>query len=292
MANSNKSMANGNKRRTARRCRNGAAALPENKREAKCMRFGVCCSPEQAALVASEGYDYAELWLTSLAQMSEETFVSVQKTMAQSGIKAETFNGFFPGDMPLLGEKADRNAIEVYAETALRRASQLGGRVAVMGSGGARRVPEGMSPEEGWIQLREVLSLLGDVAQRYDMEIAIEPLNAAETNQVTTVAEGLRLCREVNHTAVGVLADYFHIYKSGETLDALREAGPLLKHVHFVRPAEDRGCPATGDEALCRPLIDTLNDIGYEGRVSLECIFKDFAHEIHGARPVLSLLHR
>lgn len=253
------------------------------------MRFGVCCSGEQVGLVAKEGYDYAELWLTGIAQMSEEDFAAEKARLEASGLRAETFNGFFPGDLPLLGDKADRAAIEAYAEKALSRAAQLGGRVAVMGSGSARRVPEGLSPEEGWAQLREVLRLLGDVAQRHGMEIAIEPLNREETNQVITVADGLRLCREVAHPAVGVLADYFHIFKSGESFDAIREAGPLLKHVHFVRPAADRGCPHAEDAALCRPLMDVLGEIGYQNRVSLECLFTDFARDIHEARSVLAL---
>lgn len=252
------------------------------------MRLGVCGNAAEAEAIARAGYDYIELCLADIANRSEADFAAAKAALAKSGLTAETFNCFFPGEIALLGEKADREKIAAYTDKALRRAKELGGKLAVMGSGTARRVPEGMDPAKGRQQLAQVLRLMGDVALNYGIKVAIEPLNDQETNQITTVSEGVSLCREVDHPAVGVLADFFHMYKSGESFDGIREAGSLLWHVHCTRPAADRGCPTPADGALLAPFFTALHESGYDQRVSLECIFGGHKMaDIEAVRPLL-----
>lgn len=251
------------------------------------MKLGVCRGYKEAEVIAAAGYDYIELYFADLARMDEAEFCEAKKKLAENGLQAETFNGFFPGDMVLLGPNADHEKIKAHAECGMRRAAELGGKVAVLGSGTARRVPEGMTSEEGWEEFKKIAALCGDIALQYGMVIAIEPLNAGETNQVITVADGLRLCRELNHPGVRVLADYFHVYKSGETLDAVREAGDFLVHTHLARAADDRGCPSWADKEACARFFTALKESGYEGRMSLECIYEDFETQIKDVLPML-----
>lgn len=249
------------------------------------MRFGVCCGYRDVPKVAAAGFDYVEFCLSDLVKMDEAEFAAAKRTLEASGLQAESYNGFFFGGIKLLGDEANREEIIAHAEKGLSRAAQLGGKVAVLGSGAARRVPEGMTAAEGWQQFKEVAALCGDIAAKYGMVVAIEPLNAGETNQITTVAEGLRFCRELGHPAVTLLADYFHIYKSGETLDAVKEAGALLTHTHIARANDDRGCPNPEDAAMCAPFFAALKENGYTGRMSIEGGYKDFDQQIKDILP-------
>lgn len=254
------------------------------------MKFGVCAGYQEGEHILSWGYDYIELNLCQLAQIDDATFTDMRQTLEKAGIQAESFNGFFPGDLHLVGPEADFEKIAAHAELALRRAAQLGGKVAVLGSGRSRRIPEGVSAEEGWEQFKKAAVLCADIAQKYGMVVAIEPLNTNETNLVNTVADGLRLCREAGHPALTLLADYYHVFKSGETMDAIVEAGSLLTHVHIARPANDRGCPAPDQEELFAPFFAALQKNGYTGRVSLECNCTDFPTQIPAALPMLKKL--
>ena len=175
------------------------------------MRFGVCTGVENIGLVKSAGYDYIELNFTQITQMSDEEFEALKEMVLTSGILAETYNCFFPGDIKLCGDEADLDLIAKYAEKGFSRAAQLGGKIAVIGSGGSRRIPEGFDRRTAMVQLVAVLRVCGDAAEKHGMKVAVEPLRAKETNVINTVAEGLELCKKAAHPAVGCLADFFHV---------------------------------------------------------------------------------
>lgn len=254
------------------------------------MKFGVCGNLSRLPIIKEAGYDYIEMNFSNLALMSEEEFVKTREELARVGMRAEAFNGFFKGNMVLYGENADLNAIAAYCETAFSRAAQLGGAVAVLGSGGARAIPEGMSKEEAEEQFCRVLTVCGDVAQKYGMHIAIEPLRASECNFINLVSEGAAICRRVNHPAVKLLVDFFHFWCGEEPLSHIAEASDLLIHAHIARPNLDRLMPREEDLATVAQWAQALCEIGYAGRLSLEGGHgDDFAASVQRTRAYLNL---
>ena len=234
------------------------------------MKFGVCGGMNRLPSIIEAGYDYIELNFSSLAKMSEEEFVALREELARRNFRAEAFNGFFKSDMVLYGEGADLAAIAAYCEIAFSRAAQIGGEVAVLGSGGARAIPEGMSKEEAEEQFCRVLSVCGDVAQKYGMRIAIEPLRASECNFINLVSEGAAICRRVNHPAVKLLVDFFHFWCGEEPLSHIADAADVLIHAHLARPNLDRCMPREEDRETVALWAQALRDIGDTGRLSLE----------------------
>ena len=79
--------------------------------------------------------------------MSDDAYLNFAKTVSGLPILPECFNCFFPPDISLVGEKTDLRVIGAYAEKGLKRAAEIGGKVAVIGSGGARRIPDGYDPK-------------------------------------------------------------------------------------------------------------------------------------------------
>jgi len=234
------------------------------------MKFGVCTAVDNLKVVEETGYDYIELGLSGIAQLNEADFAEVRKVVRSSSVKAEAFNVFLPGTIKIVGEYVDRASIMTYVSAAVERAGQLGGRIIVFGSGGARNVPEGFSKEKAIEQLCDFLYLAGNAAREYDIVIAIEPLRPQECNIINTVEEAWNLALMVNEPNVGVLADYYHMACQNEGMEGIRKAGSRgMKHIHIANP-DGRIFPKVSDKADYFEFFDLLKNIGYNDRISIE----------------------
>lgn len=253
------------------------------------MKIGACAGPREWPLIAQNGYDFCEGGFAWLASATEAEFREAKAAQAEAGLAVACFNGFFPGTMKLY--ELTWEELRAYLECGFSRAAALGGQVAVLGSGGARHVPEGMEKAEALERFVEILRLCGDVAAAHGMKLAIEPLNYREDTLINTVEDALDACRRAAHPAVGVLIDFYHFRENGEdiaTLSTLPELSRYLFHVHLTRPDSDRGAPTVADMAAMRPWLEALRQLGYQGRVSLECIYRpDFETAIRNAYPAL-----
>lgn len=253
------------------------------------MKFGVCCDIDKLPLLQKCGYDYIELNFSNMALADEKKFEEMCEQIGHYGLSAESFNCFFPAGFNL-NVDVDYDKIREYAKKGFARAELLGGKIAVLGSGGARRVPEGYDRVLAAEQFVKVLRICGDIAAKHGMQIAIEPLRTAETNFINTVAEGIEMCKAVDHESVKCLVDFFHLFMNGETLDAVKNSGELIIHTHLARPNADRRIPTVQDRDTCAQWASALKSIGYDGRMSLEGDFTpDFETAIREVQPVLEL---
>lgn len=234
------------------------------------MRFGVCGNIKNISRIKSAGYDYHEWYLYVMMALSDNQYNEAKAQYKEAGLTPECFAGFFPQGTRLTGEVIFEY-IEEYAELALSRAAGLGGKIAVLGNGGLRKTPEGFDKATALAQFKQVAKICGDAAARHGMKIAIEPLNEDETDLINTVAEGLALCKDLNHPNVGLLVDFYHVFKTGETLDAIENAGDWLIHAHIARPDPSRRAPCESDLEVCKKWAAALKKCGYNGRLSLEC---------------------
>lgn len=116
--------------------------------------------------------------------------------------------------------------------------------------------------------LTENLKALGEYAAERNVVLAVEPLNRFETSLMNTVDQVLEVVERVNHPAVGVLLDTFHMnIEEKDPAAAIRKAGKHLKHVHAC--GNDRGAP--GQDHIHWPAIrDALNEVGYDGALVIE----------------------
>ncbi len=238
------------------------------------MKIGICTSVENIKKMEAMGYDYIEPAVAGTAGMTEEDFLKAEEMVSGSGIRCEAFNVLFPGDIKLTGPVVDKEKISAYLEKAFDRIHRLGAEVVVFGSGGARRVPEGFAPEAAFDQLVEAARLVGDVAARYGLTIAIEPLNTGETNIINSVAEGLHLVQTVDHPQIKLLADFYHMRMENEGMDVLRDTGKILRHTHIAN-SNGRIYPQVATEDTYDDFFACLKAGGYAGRMSVEAGTKD-----------------
>ncbi len=254
------------------------------------MKVGICTKPERAEEVLKFNFDYAEFSFNSIAALSDEEFKAVYNKMQRLGVRSEAFNGYFGKDTVLYGDNADLKAIETYSDNAMERAKLLGGEVVVLGSGGARNIPEGISPEEATLQFRRVIRICGDSAEKYGIKIAIEPLSYKETNYINTLTDGIEVTRGAAHPSVGVLVDFFHFFMNGEKLSEFDDLNGELFHAHIARPNPSRGLPRPEDANTLSAWAGALKKVGYDSRISFEGrISENREAELSAARPLLDI---
>ena len=112
------------------------------------------------------------------------------------------------------------------------------------------------------------LLLLCDYAADRGIRIAMEVLNRFETDFVNTAAQAVALVERVNHPALGIHLDSFHMNIEERGFgDAIRTAGSHLMHFHAC--ANHRGTPGK-DTIPWEEIREAMNDVGYRGDIVIE----------------------
>jgi sugar phosphate isomerase/epimerase len=231
-------------------------------------------SPDRLSQVAP-GYDFCELTVVDALNptLDDAAFAPEAARLAQMIPHVRAFNVFLPGDLKIVGPQVDWEGVERYATRAIARAAALGGEIVVFGSGRARMIPEHFARALAWGQLVRFVDLCADVAELHGITIAIEPLNHTESNVLNSYLEGVELAKDVDRPrTVRVLADIYHFMMDAEPVDDLLKAPEWLAHVHLADTG--RRFPGSGVYPNER-LLAILQEIGYCGRVSVECSWGD-----------------
>lgn len=235
------------------------------------MRIGVCISFDRMDIAAKAGFDYIEANLSKISELTEKEFDDLLKTVGTLSIPVEAVNGFYPPSLAIVGADRDMKKITDYTQRALTRAAKLGVKIAVLGSGGARTVPDGYPYKTAYNEFLEVLRLCGEIARPLGITVAIEPLRKEEVNLINTVEEGIKLCDAADHPNVKCLADFYHVACNGEGYDAITTAGDKLCHIHIARPSDRKAFRTREDADILNVWLKLLDSVGYDGRISLEC---------------------
>jgi sugar phosphate isomerase/epimerase len=242
------------------------------------MRWGCCTTVDNLALLEDVGYDYLELTMVSLAD--REQYDKIKTAVDKSKLRVEAFNVLLPSDIKVVGPEVDWDEISGYVKAVLPRAEDLGGKVVVFGSGRSRRVPEGFPQEKAREQVVDFVKFLGEFAGRHDLVIGIEPLRQAECNLLNYVGEAAELAEAANLEQVAVTADYYHMTEGDEPLENIVTYRDRLAHFHLADTG--RKWPGSGQYDYLT-FFRQVKGAGYDGRMSLECSFDDFASNIKTA---------
>ena len=237
-------------------------------------RIGCWADVSRIEELMKAGFDYIELNLAQVTLMSESEFEGCRRRVEQSGLKAEAFNCMLAGKDLIVGPNRNLACMEQRLAQAFRRARLLGGKILVLGSGAARRIPAGYAVEQGREEFTAFLQLVNLLAGEYGVKIAVEPLNRRETNLITSVSEAYGLVQKACLTHVHLLADLYHMALEQENFSVLETVGGALVHTHIANP-DGRYYPSRKDRYDYRPFFRALQKNGYRGRVSLEGICRE-----------------
>ncbi len=255
------------------------------------MKFGICCAPgalgtpaETLQALADAGADYAE-WGVGATMKSEAEFEQLRAAVAGAPIQPEAFNSFIPASYRLTGPDADMSSALDYASEAMRRCRALGGEIIVLGSGGARKLPDGWDEARGLDQFKTFCRELGPRAAEAGVIIAIEPLNHTEDNLVNSVAAGAAIVDAVEHRNIRLLADFYHMFRDDEAVEDAAKVGDRLVHTHLADLGRVAPGYAESGEADFVGFFRALSAAGYDARCSFEGRADDLAAQ---AAPILA----
>ncbi len=256
------------------------------------MKFGVCVGTdiEKMNLIKEIGYDYAESHCQEIVSKSYEHLDAMKAT----GLPVVAANCFI--GMRVVGEEKDYAAIDEYLAMLFEKASYLGLKYLVFGSSGARRIPDGMSLEDGRAEIVEFLKYhVVPQAEKYNLSVAIEPLRPQECNAINTIDDGVEVAKKVDSPYVKVLADVAHMYCQNEPMEKLLEYNGYMVHAHTSNPDPDpstgkkRIYPKKGDAFSQASFVESLNAVGVE-YCSIEADVIDFESDVRDAYEVLKEL--
>jgi sugar phosphate isomerase/epimerase len=118
--------------------------------------------------------------------------------------------------------------------------------------------------------LADALEELGQHAAAHRVPLLFEPINRYETDQVSSVADGVALLRGLSTRNVRLLCDLFHMnIEEEDVAGSLRAAGDLLGHVHFV---DSNRRPVGCGHLDMRPVAAALREMKYGGYLSAEAL--------------------
>lgn len=245
------------------------------------MQLGVCCTPEQSDFARSAGADYVELPAGPL-------FTDPNYLQSLADLKPETTNLFFPFGTALY-ENEDLSFR--IGSNILQGAAEAGVKLCVVGSGGARKAPDGQTSEWAEAKFVGLIAALKGPADQLGIAIAPESLNRSECDVGTRLRE---LSLALKEKGVGYTADSYHVLKEWD-YDArpksLKEEfqkemphAPLHAHLGGLTRT-----PPTEEDPMILAFFNRLKELGYDGRISIEVNWNNFETEL---RPALEATRR
>jgi sugar phosphate isomerase/epimerase len=138
----------------------------------------------------------------------------------------------------------------------------------VLGSPKQRDLAPGMSKQQGMKLAAEILQAAAPVLEKCDVVIALEPLAPAETNFLTSAADGAELVALVASPTCRLHLDCKAMAAEKTPIpDLIHKYRKLFVHFHANDP--NRQGPGFGKLDFV-PIMKALREIDYHGWVSVE----------------------
>jgi len=128
----------------------------------------------------------------------------------------------------------------------------------------------------------EGLRAIGEEAARVGVRVGVEPINrvgGGDWTMISSVSDAVELLDEVDHPALGIQFDSWHVWNTPDVLDDIERFGDRFVGVHIAdwreptRGWADRVLPGDGVADL-PAILGALDSAGWSGYYDLE-IFSD-----------------
>jgi sugar phosphate isomerase/epimerase len=233
-------------------------------------RLGIVAPIEQDSLVYASGFRRLGESVSKMLSpsLTEEQFQLNLARIKKAKCKVFLCNIFFPPRMKIAGPDVDENRVLGYADTVLSRAKKAGIPFIILGSGGARRIPEGYDVQKAQADFALLCRKLAIVAGKYGIMIALESLEIAETNFLITLRSAAEVVRAVNHPNFKLNADIFHMMRENESPQSIVDAADILVYCEIAEK-QIRSLPGVqGDDF--KPYLRALRKAKYRGHIFIE----------------------
>jgi len=240
--------------------------------------IGIVQNVENDSLLQTLGYNYLVENTTKLLSpltVSDDNFQANLQKIKRAKTRLYACNIFLPGNLKVVGPSVNDKAILDYVEKVFQRAQQLGIGLIIWGSAGSRALPNDFDRLQARQQFVSIAKAIARVASRYNVTLALENLNKGETNFINTVREAIGIVQAVNEDNFKLCIDLYHMSKENESPEVIAEAVGLVVQCELAE-LEGRSPPGVhGDNFV--PYFAALKQIGFSGKIVLECRWDDLA---------------
>ena len=232
--------------------------------------LGMVTTLEHDSLLYASGFRLIGTSVGSLISpaLSEEEFRQNVKKIGALKCSLYMCNVLFPPSLKIAGPDVKEKKVLDYLEAVLLGAQAAGVKHLVLGSGGARGLPEGYNSEKAKADFVLLAKKMAIAASKHKVTIILENLNSTETNFLNTLRDAAAVVRRVNHPSFRLNADIYHMLKENESPEEIRKAGDVIIYSEIAEK-EGRTLPGVvGDDF--RPYLRALKDIGFRGPIIIE----------------------
>ena len=246
------------------------------------MKFAICNETyrdwriEDACAHAAEvGYDGVELAPFTLAEdpgaLTTADARRIGRTVRAAGLEVTGLHWLLlaPEGLHLTTpDDGTRERTVAFVQHLARLCAEMGGRYLVWGSPAQRSLENGWDRAAATARAVDAVRRVAEVAGELGVTVAMEPLPASYTNFISTAREGREFVRAVDHPACRLHLDVNAMsHDEAPIPEIIRASGDELCYFHANDP-----CllgPGMGDVDY-GPIRDALNDVGYDGWLSVE----------------------
>ncbi len=243
--------------------------------------IGLCGSWESSAMAQQAGCSYIEEGVAKIlmpTKSDSEFRKQFELLSSTQPLKVRSFIVFIPGEMPLVGDHANHEEVIKYAAIAFQRAQLIGATTIVLGSGRARKIPDGFEKAKAKEQFVSICALMASLAAKSNLTIAVEQLNQSETNFINTLQEAAEIVEAVQHPNLKMMCDIYHALRENDAASEIIKYKQHLVHCHIAEKNERTPPGTKGDDFT--PYFKALKKINYSGGISLECRWSNLEAEI------------
>ena len=131
------------------------------------------------------------------------------------------------------------------------------------------------SRDADWNRSVQSLKECGTYALERGVSLLLEPLNRQRVTMVRTMEEGVRMIRDIGLPNIALVPDIYQLaMEEPRGIPAtIYRYGPWIKNLHVADST--RQVPGTGAYPWGE-IVMALYDVGYQGALSYEPVFKDF----------------
>lgn len=228
---------------------------------------GTVCDNLKAA--ASLGYDAIEVHMRETEPIDVERISDIMEkykvkiAMLVTGrLNTEAHLSLMDDDAQIAAQA--REGLKHYIDIA----EQLGAGIVIGWAKG--KVPAGKEKRPYMDRLAQHLAALGEYGQIRNVPLNLEVINRYETNIFNTAYETVDFLKKYSLKNCFVHLDTFHMnIEENDMYEAIRCTKGLLGYFHIAD--NDRNFIGHG-MLNCRKIFDTLEETGYKGYISVECL--------------------